>query len=75
MGWSCRTSRGAPTRSLLTMPYHGCDGTAVARLERVRLIELSELVAEVERPAAALRKCRRGWSEAAGVRVGIALGS
>jgi hypothetical protein len=62
------TVSGVPARGLLVTPYRACDETAVARLDRVRLIERGVLVAEIERLLAAIREYRRGWSDDAGMR-------
>jgi hypothetical protein len=61
-------ARGVPARGLLVTPYRACDETAAQRLERVRLIERSVLVAEVERLLDVIREYRRGWNDDAGVR-------
>lgn len=62
------TARGVPARGLLVTPYHQCEETAAARLDRVRLIERGVLAAEVERVLALMREYRRGWNDDAAVR-------
>jgi hypothetical protein len=63
------TALGVSARCLLVTPYHECDQTAAARLERVRLLQRGVLVAEVERLLSVLREYRRGWTDDAAVRV------
>jgi hypothetical protein len=62
------TARGVAARGLLVTPHRACEETAAQRLERVRLIERSVLVAEVERLLEVIREYRRGWNDDAGVR-------
>jgi hypothetical protein len=62
------TDRGVPARGLLVTPHQDCEETAAARLERVRLIERSVVVAEIERLLALVREYRRGWNDDAAVR-------
>jgi hypothetical protein len=61
-------AHGVPARGLLVTPHRACEPTAAQRLDRVRLIERSVLVAEIERLVDVMRDYRRGWSTDAGAR-------
>lgn len=53
---------GHMVRGLIVTPYPNADATAIARLDRVRLIERAFLVEEAERVLSGLREYRRGWT-------------
>jgi hypothetical protein len=57
-----------PVRGLIVTPYRDAEQTAIARLDRVRMIERTLLVEEVDRILALVREYRRGWSDDAGAR-------
>ena len=60
--------RGIPSRGLLITPHDAIDGTAEARLERVRVLNREVLAEQVDRLVDLLRDYRRGWSDDAGTR-------
>lgn len=53
---------GISVRGLLITPHHAVDEAAVARLERLRLIQRDVFVAEVKELLRLLRHYRSGWS-------------
>ncbi len=55
--------RGRPVRGLIVTPWPDADGSAIARLDRVRLIEQSVLAGLVDRHVELLREYRRGWND------------
>lgn len=56
-------TRGRPVRGLLVTPWPDADDTALARLERVRLIDRALLVGEMDLIVELVREYRRGWTE------------
>jgi hypothetical protein len=65
---AAETTRGCGARGLLVTPHDSVDETAAARLERVRLLNIEILAAQVERILDLLREYRRGWNSDAGLR-------
>ena len=65
---AAESERGWPARGILLTPHEEVDGTAVARLDRVRLMRVETFVAQIEELISALREYRRRWAEDAEVR-------
>jgi hypothetical protein len=59
---------GAGTRGVLVTPWTEVDDSAVNRLDRVRLLTTSDLVAYVRRLFALIREYRSGWGEGSAAR-------
>jgi hypothetical protein len=62
------SSRGVRARGILVTPHHEIDDTALARLDRVRLMTRGSLVTQVTRLLDCLREYRHGWTEDAAAR-------
>lgn len=63
------TSQGPRARGLIVTPYGEADTTALARLDRVRLIGRDLIVAQAEQLLGLVREYRRGWDEDAATRM------
>jgi RAD3-like DEAD/DEAH box helicase len=57
-----------PALGLIVTPYANADETAIARLDRVRLIQRDVLAEYADGFLAKLREYRRGWTEASDAR-------
>lgn len=57
------TEREHPARGLLVTPYEAVDKTAIARLDRVRLLTVDILLEGVEELLDLLREFRRHWDQ------------
>lgn len=62
------TRTGHEARILIVTPHSEADDTAIARLERGRLIQVSVLANEVEQLLASVRTYRQGWKDDAQAR-------
>jgi hypothetical protein len=63
------SQRSVAVRGLLVTPWADAEATALARLDKVRLVQRDVLIENVERITGLLREYRRGWSsEDAGLR-------
>jgi hypothetical protein len=65
---AAEAARGNGTRGILITPHDEVGDTAVARLDRVRLLRRDVLVSDVERLLAVFRDYRRGWNDDAATR-------
>ncbi|HSS34425.1 MAG TPA: helicase C-terminal domain-containing protein [Solirubrobacterales bacterium] len=58
-------NRGYAVRGLLVTPHETVEDTALARLERVRLVQVEVFAEEVEKLLAILARYRREWGDSA----------
>lgn len=65
---AAETTRRCGARGVLVTPHHTVDETAVARLERVRLLNSEVLITKVGDLIDLLREYRRGWSSDSNIR-------